>query len=345
MTDEKSQFSAIPASACCFAGGTIEFGDNGDGAKSAPIRLLARSGQPIQHWFWGRVVHDMAGMHLSKPRIALDYVHDPKDVIGYANHMTADNNGLVLEGALTPVKENDRASEIIAKAKAGVPYEASINFGGDGIKVEQVDEGEVAFVNGYEFAGPGVVIREWPLRGTAVCPYGADQNTSATFAPGDTFSASVCETVKPMEAAMADQTNEAVTSAAATPEAEPVDATPPEELAGASPVEDAPVAEEPAPEPESEPTPDASDPRTEFAALKEEFGAEIAAEVFANGGGHAEATKMAMDNMAAEIADLREKLAATSLDVGSDPVPPGGNPSANKGQFSDFFQSKKSKKD
>jgi hypothetical protein len=90
-----------------------------------------------------------------------------------------------VSGALVPYKENDRASEIIFKMGQGVPYESSINFGGDGIKVEEVPDGESVEVNGAQFSGPGIVIREWPLRGVAVCPYGADMNTNS-----NTFSTS-----------------------------------------------------------------------------------------------------------------------------------------------------------
>jgi len=161
----------VPASALRMVVGPFELGDNGENAKSAPIRMKARTAQPIQHWFWGKVVHDMAGMRLHKERLPIDYVHDPAEVIGYLNHFHAGADGLEVSGALVPFKESDRATEIIHKARAGVPYEASIYFGGDGIKVEEVAQGQVAQVNGSQFDGPGIVIREWPLRGVAVCPY------------------------------------------------------------------------------------------------------------------------------------------------------------------------------
>jgi len=106
-------------------------------------------------------------------------------VIGYLNKFDTDSGDLVCSGALVPYKDSDRASEIVFKARAGVPWEASIDFGGDGIKLEEVDEHQSAEVNGYEFEGPGVIIREWPLRGVAVCPYGADMNTASEFAAGD----------------------------------------------------------------------------------------------------------------------------------------------------------------
>lgn len=176
MTQKK-----VPAAALRFSVGQFELRENGESAKSSPFRMVARSGKPIEHWYWGSVVHDLDGMKLSKNRVAIDYAHDPKEIIGYANQFASDSGDLVVTGALVPYKESDRASEIIHKQREGIPYEASINFSGDGIKIEEVRTGDTVTVNGYEFAGPGVVIREWPLRGIAICPYGADSNTSTEF--------------------------------------------------------------------------------------------------------------------------------------------------------------------
>lgn len=194
----ESKFSQIPSTACVFAVGEFEVGDNGEQSKSAPITLKARSGQPIEHWFWGRVVHDLSGM-VHKAKIAIDYCHDDKEVIGYLNKFDISTGDLMTSGALVPWKDNDRATEIIHKRKEGVPYEASINFGGDGIKVEEVAEGAKVNVNGFEFDGPGVIIRQWPLRGVAICPYGADGNTEMMqfTKTNKTFSASVASVTEP----------------------------------------------------------------------------------------------------------------------------------------------------
>jgi len=67
----------------------------------------------------------------------------------------------------------------------GVPLEASINFGGDGIEIEDLEDGDSAEVYGTTMSGPMVIVRKWPLRGVAVCPYGADMNTATTFASGN----------------------------------------------------------------------------------------------------------------------------------------------------------------
>lgn len=193
----------VPQSALHFTATEFTLGDNGESAKTAPFRMVARSGQPIEHWYWGKVAHDLSGMRLHKQRVSIDYAHDDKEVIGYANAFSSESGDLEVSGALVPFKDSDRATEVIYKQKSGVPYEASINFGGDGIKLEQVAEGQSAQVNGYTFDGPGIVIREWPLRGIAVCPYGADMNTSTQFA-----ASKETVTVEFMEANMADeQTN------------------------------------------------------------------------------------------------------------------------------------------
>jgi len=234
MTLESArQTGSVPASALRMVVGPFELGDNGEGAKSAPIRMKARTAQPVQHWFWGRVVHDMAGLRLHKDRLPIDYCHDPTEVLGYLNKFDTSTGDLVASGALTPFKDSDRATEVIHKSKAGVPYEASIYFGGDGIKVEEVAQGQAAQVNGFQFAGPGIVIREWPLRGVAVCPYGADMNTRSELAQGENIHVTFTQSGK--EPAMSEQ--------------KPAEAVPPAVVP--APAVDAPKTEAPAEAPKA----------------------------------------------------------------------------------------------
>jgi hypothetical protein len=234
--DDKQQKRSVPLSALRFTASSWELGDNGDEAKTAPFRMVARSGQPIDHWYWGRIVHDLSGMR-SKSRVPIDYAHSDAEVIGYANHFSHESGDLEVSGALVPYKESDRATEVIYKQKNGVPYEASINFGGSGIRVENVAEGAQAEVNGYTFDGPGVVVREWPLRGVAICPYGADSNTSTEFSENEKIEVEFMTTeAKPVEleaAAVAVEekpVTDKAAEAAALPEQQPaaVEATEPE---------------------------------------------------------------------------------------------------------------------
>lgn len=167
-------------SECKFADAVA--GKDGDGA-TVPFTMTARTGDPIEHWYWGKVVHDMNGMTLSKPTLAVDYCHDQDEILGFADQFDTKTGDLVVSGAVIPTPEDpcDRAGEVLRKQKLGVPYEASIDFSGDVPVIEYIPMDATIEVNGKEFAGPGVVIREWTLRALAICPYGADSNTTTEF--------------------------------------------------------------------------------------------------------------------------------------------------------------------
>ena len=333
-------FSKIPAHACIMHVGEFELKDNGEKSKTAPIRLIARSGKPIEHWFWGKVVHDLAGMQLSKSRIPVDYVHDSKEVIGYLNHFDTDSGDLVTSGALVPFKESDRATEIIHKSRAGVPYEASINFGGDGIKVQEIAENEIAQVNGAQFSGPGIIIREWPLRGVAICPYGADSNTETSVLANNnkTFSASVvsapeAKMKEPVE--MKKDKSVEVLAQAEVPEAAAVSEVKPQAVeqppAEVKPVEVAPVAAvEPAAVEATPPEAKVEEKtapevkalsREEFSRIADKFGDAVAAKVMRDGGDYNTAMELAFDALKKETETLRAKVAElTKQPVNGTPV-------------------------
>ena len=336
MSDEP-KFNSIPASACTLSACAFEVGDNGDGSKSAPVRLVARSGQPIDHPYWGKVAHDLSGMHMHKSRLALDYVHDSKEVIGYLNKFDIESGDLVTSGALVPFKESDRATEILYKMGEGVPYEASINFGGEGIQVQEVFAGESTEVNGYQFEGPGVVIRSWPLRGVAVCPYGADMNTESAAAFSDSkqvFSASVVtepEAATKEGSEMSESVDVEAEVVAPVVELEQVEVVEQVEAVEAEAVEDEVEVEAESVETELEaevPVEEVGEVEAEFSAVEfakivDEFGAEIAAETVKASGDHsfalklhAEALKAENEVLAARVVELEAGSIGTPAAVG-----------------------------
>lgn len=171
----------IPPSALMFHVGPVELGDNGDDAASAPLHLVARSRDVLNHFWWGACVHDFDGM-IGKDKIPVDYAHDSDQIVGYANRREITDRGLELWGAITPHGENQTARKLVADSKAGVPYEASINFASHDMVVEEVPAGQTAEANGRTYPGPVAVFRKWRLRGVAVCPCGYDPATEANFA-------------------------------------------------------------------------------------------------------------------------------------------------------------------
>lgn len=321
------KFGSIPESACMFAGGEVELKENKPGSKSAKLRIKARGGQPIEHWYWGRVVHDLAGMR-HKSRIAVDYAHNDDEVLGYVNHFDSETGDLWLSGALTPWREDDRASEVMYKMGEGVPYEASIFFGGDGIKIQEVAEGEVAPVNGFDFEGPGIIVRAWPLRGVAVCPYGADENTESKmqFGSGKTFAAEVVKTNQQEEVKMSEKPEAVEVEAAAEAQAVEAVAVEAEAVETKELEADAPVVAESAPEPEvvapvqEEEKPDEMS-RKEFCRIVDEFGAEIAAQTVKDAGSYETALKLAYSRANEKVKALETQCSEMKAARAGQPVP------------------------
>lgn len=174
-----------PKEAFRFAVGPMQFAETQGDTSIYPFTMTARSGDPIPHWYWGRIVHDMNGMVTRKDSVTVDYAHGYDDVIGYANQFDAGPDGLKVSGALVSVAPNDKADEVYRKGKAGVPYESSIDWEGEDTELEYIPEGVSTEVNGKQFEGPGFVVRTWPLRAIAVCRYGADAQTKTQFSAGD----------------------------------------------------------------------------------------------------------------------------------------------------------------
>lgn len=189
----------VRAEALRFTSGEISFteSENADSPVTEyDVRLLARSSGSIEHWYWGQqTIHDMSGMNVAA-KIPIDFNHDTGEIIGYLDQFEESPEGLVASGKLVSFSEDDRAGDIARKAKAGIPWQASINFGGDGIRVENVSEGTEFSVNQKQFTGPATVIRSWPLRGVAITPYGADSSTESVVLSdkGNEFLVEVKET-------------------------------------------------------------------------------------------------------------------------------------------------------
>jgi hypothetical protein len=179
MTELKS----VPANACTFKCGELEFSDVKPETKTFPFSMKARSGAVLNHWYWGRVVHDMKGMQLRKPTCPIDYRHSEDDIIGVGQKFEANDEGLTVSGQLVALElsADDRAYEIATKAMNSVPYEASIDWRGPGIEIEELGEGASAQVNGQTVQGPIKIVRKWPLRAVAVTPYGQDSDTRTSF--------------------------------------------------------------------------------------------------------------------------------------------------------------------
>lgn len=178
MQTQKQQPSQVPIEACRFV---AEFKTGSpDAEQRVPFTALARTAQPVAHWYWGpRCIHDFSGMEAPQT-LAADYEHRD-EIIGVVNKFNVDKDGLTCLGFLTPFQPADRASEVAHKSKMGVPYQSSIDFDEFTLVVEDVPAGFSTTVNGDQFTGPLTVFRKWKLRGLAVCKQGVDSNTNVKF--------------------------------------------------------------------------------------------------------------------------------------------------------------------
>lgn len=312
--DRAAGLSTVPAEALLLESGPFALAEGEAKEGKMPVKMRARGGQPIYHWYWGNVAHDMAGFKPAEPRIPIDYCHYFDEVLGFLNKFESSNEGLDVSGELVSFAKEDRTAEVTHKARAGVPYQASIFF--EPQVLEEVLPGAEAEVNGYKLPGPGLVIRKWTLRGVAVCPYGYDPKTSTKLAATSGGETTV-QFVTPKENAMSKTTA-------------------PEKTEAAKPAELA------TPSPSTATTATPPDPRAEFKATLEKFTAKFGA---ANGAQwaadgltyeaalekHAEALSTQLTAEKTKSTDLAAKLAAVPAGAKGEETPVSFSDGAGKG--------------
>lgn len=174
-----------PANAFIFTADACKFADpTGDksGLRRMEVEVIARTGNPVYHWYFDWIVHDFAGMK-HKPKVAFDYRHDPDQPIGFADKIVAGDD-LKLYGVLLSRSPDDAAAGIMDLGPAGIPYEASIHFDPRSLVLEQLPAGSQTTVNNRLVTGPLTIARQWELLRVAFCLTGVDGGTAATFEHG-----------------------------------------------------------------------------------------------------------------------------------------------------------------
>lgn len=164
----------------------------GEGDDLRRVEGVAYSGEVVTgHWYWDAVVFDLSGVEDSG-RLPLLVDHDPGKRVGFTElQIGADmrlSGGRLLN---TP-----RGQEIAAEADQGFPWQLSVFI--QPTRIERVQAGERATINGREVLGPVTVFRASRVREVSFTPTGADHRTQATvFSTGNG--------VKPMPGAEIDE--------------------------------------------------------------------------------------------------------------------------------------------
>ncbi|MFB3894459.1 MAG: hypothetical protein ACE15C_20855 [Phycisphaerae bacterium] len=151
-----------------------------DGKAPLPrFSMVAYTGGPMKVAGWRYpVVVDLAGLAIPSQNRPIRFGHDANSGVGHSDVITVRDGRLVAAGVIS--RDTAAAREVVASAKNGFPWQASI-----GAAVEQfefVKENQTVLVNGREFSGPVNVVRRSTLGEISFVDLGADGGTSAAVA-------------------------------------------------------------------------------------------------------------------------------------------------------------------
>jgi hypothetical protein len=155
-----------------------KFYSDGSGGQTERLDMVAYSGSVIEdHWYWGNLVIDLSGGQFPREKYPIleDHLEDAK--IAFTGPPTVNENGLCIDPASTVFVDTEESLKFRTISKQGFPYQSSIY--GIPLEVEEVPEGQVTEVNGFEFTGPGNIWRSWEFMEASVCVFGWDRNTSS----------------------------------------------------------------------------------------------------------------------------------------------------------------------
>lgn len=166
----------IPAEALRFASPAhFEAYDDKDGKKRRKAAGVAYSGDLLSgHWYWGNVIFDLAGIEKPSGRLPLLVEHDRGKRVG---HTGLDIGADALRLADAVLLDTERARELADEADQGFPWQMSVHI--EPTRIEELQPGMQAVVNGRAITGPATVFRASRIREVSFTPTGVDPNTSA----------------------------------------------------------------------------------------------------------------------------------------------------------------------
>lgn len=124
------------------------------------------------------VIVDLAGLTIPSQSWPIRFGHDATADVGHTDSIAVAEGKLVAAGIVS--RDTAAAREIVASARNGFPWQASLGASVD--QFEFVREDQAVLVNGREFKGPVNVVRRATLGEISFVDLGADGNTSASVA-------------------------------------------------------------------------------------------------------------------------------------------------------------------
>lgn len=149
------------------------------------FRMVAYTGEPMRIAGWRYpVILDLAGLAIPSQSRPIRFAHDALSGVGHTDSIRIDGGQLVSTGVVS--RDTPAAREVVASAKNGFPWQASI--GASVEEFEYVKEGQSILVNGKSHKGPLNVVRKATLGEISFVDLGADGKTSATVSAAETES-------------------------------------------------------------------------------------------------------------------------------------------------------------
>lgn len=166
-----------------FGGGSgsfrlVEAAAGGDSPSLPTIQMNAYNGGAMDVGWGLPVVVDMKGLDVKGFSRPLLKDHDMGQIVGHTTKVAKGASALDVEGVVSG--SGDAAREVVANAKNGFPWQASV--GVVSLNHEYVKEGSTAKANGQEFTGPIYIVRKGVLVEVSVVALGADSTTSTSIA-------------------------------------------------------------------------------------------------------------------------------------------------------------------
>ncbi|MBI5726042.1 MAG: hypothetical protein HZA50_18930 [Planctomycetes bacterium] len=154
--------------------------DGGGVGGKAPLprfSMIAYTGGPMKIAGWRYpVVVDLAGLSIPSQSRPIRFGHDANSGVGHSDSIRVDGGKLVAAGVVS--RDTSAAKEIVASAKNGFPWQASIGTSVEEFEFVKADQ--AVLVNGRKFTDPLNVVRKATLGEISFVDLGADGNTSAT---------------------------------------------------------------------------------------------------------------------------------------------------------------------
>lgn len=150
-----------------------ELQDCPDGKGRRRFSMLAYTGAVVDRTY-GKFVIDLEGIqHREKVPMLLN--HDGNKIVGFADRMGCDEEGLRMSGFLTDKTAEGRL--VADLSDEGFPWQASVGL--SVLERENFGDDEVCEINGMTLQGPISVARKSKLLETSFLYSGADSNTFA----------------------------------------------------------------------------------------------------------------------------------------------------------------------